>query len=178
MNKLKLFWTWITKDMKRIIGAVVLVILMVIGIWKLTSGNGNEVTYQTSKVEKGTIVSSVSASGQVLTTNILSINTEASGVVKKVYVKDGDEVYAGQVVGNSSKGEDMYVNPTKGKQLTNMRASGTDEALNLVPPFTLTIERGLEVMADDEYLEITPTSVRLRKQFLTESARVKANNKK
>ena len=96
MNKLRSFWAWITKDRKRIIGAVVLVILIVIGIWKLTSGNGNGVTYQTSKVEKGTIVSSVSASGQVLTTNILSITTEASGVVKKVYVKDGDEVFAGQ----------------------------------------------------------------------------------
>ena len=96
MNKLRSFWVWITEDRKRIIGAVVLVILIVIGIWKLTSGNGNGITYQTSKVEKGTIVSSVSASGQVLTTNILSITTEASGVVKKVYVKDGDEVYAGQ----------------------------------------------------------------------------------
>ena len=81
------------------------------------------------------------------------------------------------VIGNTSKGDEMSVNPTKGKQLTNMRASGTDEALNLVPPFTLTIERGLEVMADDEYLEVTPKSVRLRKQFLTESARVKSKSK-
>jgi multidrug efflux pump subunit AcrA (membrane-fusion protein) len=96
MDKLKLFWTWIIKDRKRIIGAAILVILTIIGIWKLTAGNGHGVTYQTSKVEKGTIVSSVSASGQVLTTNILSITTEASGVVKKVNVKDGDKVYAGQ----------------------------------------------------------------------------------
>ncbi len=68
----------------------------------------------------------------------------------------------------------MSVNPTKGKQLTNMRASGTDEAINLVPPYTLTIERGLEVMAEDEYLEITPESVRLRKQFLTDLERTRA----
>ena len=68
------------------------------------------------------------------------------------------------VIGNTSKGEEMSVNPTKGKQLTNMRASGSDEAINLVPPYQLTIERGLEVMAEDEYLEITPQSVRLRKQ--------------
>ncbi|MFA7309756.1 MAG: translational GTPase TypA, partial [Candidatus Paceibacterota bacterium] len=68
----------------------------------------------------------------------------------------------------------MMVNPTKGKQLTNMRSKGTDEALNLVPPFELTIERGLEVMAEDEYLEITPASVRLRKQFLTENDRIKS----
>ena len=68
----------------------------------------------------------------------------------------------------------MSVNPTKGKQLTNVRASGTDEAIELVPPLTLTIERGLEIMAEDEYLEITPKSVRLRKQHLTETDRTKA----
>jgi RND family efflux transporter MFP subunit len=96
MNKIKALWTWVMKDNKRIIGAGVAAILIAIGIWKLTTGNGDGVTYQTSKVEKGTIVSSVSASGQVLTTNILSITTEASGVVKKVYVKDGDKVTAGQ----------------------------------------------------------------------------------
>ena len=78
------------------------------------------------------------------------------------------------VIGNTSKGEEMLVNPTKGKNLTNVRSSGNDEAINLVPPFELTIERGLEVMAGDEYLEITPASVRLRKQELTESARAKA----
>ncbi len=94
-----------------------------------------------------------------------------------LYIKPAEEVYEGMVIGNTSKGDEMSVNPTKGKQLTNMRASGTDEALNLVPPFTITIERGLEVMADDEYLEITPKSVRLRKQFLNESARIKAKNK-
>jgi GTP-binding protein len=68
------------------------------------------------------------------------------------------------VIGNTSKGEEMFVNPTKGKQLTNMRASGSDEALTLVPPYELTIERALEIIGEDEYLEITPTSVRLRKQ--------------
>jgi GTP-binding protein len=95
-----------------------------------------------------------------------------------LYIKPAEEVYEGMVIGNTSKGDEMSVNPTKGKQLTNMRASGTDEALNLVPPFTLSIERGLEVMTDDEYLEITPKSVRLRKQFLNEAARIKANNAK
>jgi len=67
------------------------------------------------------------------------------------------------------------VNPTKGKQLTNMRASGTDEAITLNPAFILNIERGLEVMGGDEYLEITPKSVRLRKKYLTELDRTKAN---
>lgn len=101
-------------------------------------------------------------------------NLQERGVL---YIKPAEEVYEGMVIGNTSKGDEMSVNPTKGKQLTNMRASGTDEALNLVPPFTITIERGLEVMADDEYLEITPKSVRLRKQFLNESERIKAKNK-
>ena len=91
-----------------------------------------------------------------------------------LYIGPGTEVYEGMVIGNTSKGEQMSVNPTKGKQLTNVRASGTDEAIDLVPPYELTIERGLEVMAEDEYLEITPKSVRLRKKYLTEIARNRA----
>jgi len=91
-----------------------------------------------------------------------------------LYIPPAVDIYEGQVIGNTAKGEEMTVNPTKGKNLTNVRSSGNDEAINLVPPYTLTIERGLEVMAEDEYLEITPQSVRLRKQHLTESARAKA----
>ena len=83
-----------------------------------------------------------------------------------LYIGPGTEVYVGMVVGNTAKGEEMYVNPIKGKQLTNMRATGSDESIYLTPPFELTIERGLETMAEDEYLEITPQSVRLRKQNL------------
>ncbi len=94
-----------------------------------------------------------------------------------LYIGPTTEVYEGMVVGNTSKGEEMMVNPTKGKQLTNMRASGTDEAINVIPPWTLTIERGLEVMGEDEFLEITPLSVRLRKQYLTENDRSKARRK-
>jgi len=90
-----------------------------------------------------------------------------------LYVEHGTDVYEGMVIGNVTKGEEMTVNPIKGKQLTNMRASGSDDAIFVKPAFTLTIERGLEVMAGDEYLEITPKSVRLRKKFLTESARAK-----
>jgi len=91
-----------------------------------------------------------------------------------LYIEPATEVYEGMVIGNTSKGEEMIVNPTKGKNLTNVRSSGNDEAINLFPPYLLTIERGLEVMAEDEYLEITPESVRLRKQHLTESDRSKA----
>ena len=91
-----------------------------------------------------------------------------------LYITPATEVYEGMVIGNTSKGEEMTANPTKGKNQTNVRSSGNDEAINLVPAFTLTIERGLEVMSEDEYLEITPVSVRLRKQGLTESDRAKA----
>ena len=101
-------------------------------------------------------------------------NLQERGIM---YIDHGTEVYEGMVVGNVLKGEDMAVNPTKGKQLTNMRASGTDEAIVVRPPFTLSIERGLEIMSGDEYLEITPKSVRLRKKFLTEMDRIKAVRK-
>ncbi|MCP6720252.1 MAG: translational GTPase TypA [Patescibacteria group bacterium] len=83
-----------------------------------------------------------------------------------LYIGPNTEVYEGMVIGNVSKGMDMTVNPTKGKQLTNMRASGSDDALNLTPPVKLTLECGLEIMANDELLEITPKSIRLRKKVL------------
>jgi GTP-binding protein len=97
-------------------------------------------------------------------------NLQERGIL---YVEHGTEVYEGMVIGNVLKGDDMAVNPTKGKQLTNMRASGTDEAIVLKPAFTLNIERALEVINEDEYIEITPTSVRLRKKLLTELERVR-----
>lgn len=89
----------------------------------------------------------------------------------QLYIGAGTEVYEGMVIGNTSKGEEMTVNPTKGKQLTNMRASGSDDAVVLTNPKVITIETGLEIMADDEYLEITPHNVRLRKAKLKESDR-------
>ncbi|HET8575399.1 MAG TPA: translational GTPase TypA [Candidatus Paceibacterota bacterium] len=91
-----------------------------------------------------------------------------------LYIAANTEVYEGMVIGNTSKGEDMQVNPTKGKQLTNMRAAGSDENINLTPPLPINIERGLEIMQEDEYLEITPKDVRIRKQFLTENDRNKS----
>src|SRR3989344_660630 len=91
-----------------------------------------------------------------------------------LYISPQADVYAGMVIGNTSKGEEMYVNPTKGKELSNTRSKLSDEAIDLVPPYELSIERGLEIMAEDEYLEVTPRSVRLRKQFLTESDRSRA----
>ncbi len=81
------------------------------------------------------------------------------------------EVYEGMIVGINSRGDDMVVNPTKAKQLTNVRASGTDEALTLTPAIKYTLEQALEFIEDDELVEVTPKSIRLRKRFLTESDR-------
>ncbi len=92
----------------------------------------------------------------------------------RLFIDPATEVYQGMVVGDVARGEDMEVNPCKGKQLTNMRSSGTDEALLLTPPYKLDIERGLELMRGDEYLEITPKSVRLRKKLLTTLDKAKA----
>ena len=108
------------------------------------------------------------ASGKALAFSLW--NLQERGVL---YIPANVEVYEGQVIGNTSKGDEMVVNPTKGKQLTNMRSSGADEAINLVPAWEMTIERGLETMNADEYLEITPISTRLRKKYLTESDRAK-----
>ena len=94
-----------------------------------------------------------------------------------LYIEAGENIYEGQVIGNVAKGNDMTVNAIKGKNLTNMRASGSDEAIKLTPPWKLTLERGLEIMAEDEYLEITPKSIRLRKKLLTEVERIRAARK-
>jgi GTP-binding protein len=120
--------------------------------------------------DAGSMISQVT--GKTLAFSLANLQTR--GVL---YIKENTEVYEGMVIGNTSKGEQMTVNPTKGKQLTNMRASGSDEAISLTPPQTITIETGLEVMAKDEYLEVTPKSVRLRKQHLTDNDRVKSKRK-
>ncbi|OHA16891.1 MAG: GTP-binding protein TypA [Candidatus Taylorbacteria bacterium RIFCSPHIGHO2_02_FULL_45_28] len=95
----------------------------------------------------------------------------------RLFIGPAVEVYEGMVVGDTSKGDDMDVNPCKGKAMSNMRSSGKDEALMLVPPFELSIERGLELMREDEYLEVTPKNVRLRKKFLTELDRARSRRK-
>ena len=108
------------------------------------------------------------ASGKALAFSLN--NLQKRGVL---FIGPSTEVYEGMVIGNTSKGDEMVVNPIKGKELTNMRASGSDEAIYLTPALELTIERGLEIMSGDEYLEITPKSVRLRKQFLAKIERVR-----
>lgn len=98
-------------------------------------------------------------------------NLEERGTL---YVEPGTEVYEGMVIGNVTKGDDLTVNPIKGKQLTNMRSKSSDGVVHLSPAWKISIERAMEVMAEDDYIEITPQSVRLRKQYLTENERVKA----
>ena len=95
-----------------------------------------------------------------------------------LYIPATTEVYEGMIVGNVAKGTDLVVNPIKGKQLSNVRASGSDEAIRLTPATELSLERGMGIMKEDEYLEITPNSIRLRKQLLTEPERIKAGRKK
>jgi GTP-binding protein len=89
----------------------------------------------------------------------------------RLFIGHGDEVYEGQVIGLHSRENDLTVNPLKGKQLTNMRASGTDEAIVLTPPVRFTLEQALEFIDEDELVEVTPLSVRIRKKHLTENDR-------
>ena len=90
------------------------------------------------------------------------------------FIEPGTKVYEGMVVGENSRNNDMRVNVTKTKQLTNMRASGADEAIRLEPPTILTLEQAIEWITEDEYVEVTPQSIRLRKKYLTEQDRKNA----
>jgi GTP-binding protein len=123
------------------------------------------------KRDSGSMISMVAGK----TAGFALANLQTRGVL---YIAAATEVYEGMVVGNVTKGNDMAVNPIKGKQLTNMRSSGTDDAIKLIPAWEISIERGLETMAEDEYLEVTPQSVRLRKQMLKEGERTRSGRKK
>lgn len=93
----------------------------------------------------------------------------------RLFVNPGDALYEGMIIGEHSRENDIVVNPIKGKQLTNIRASGTDEAIRLVPPVRLTLESAVEFINDDELVEITPKSIRLRKRWLKEFERRRAS---
>ena len=95
-----------------------------------------------------------------------------------LFISPGTQVYEGMVVGQSPKAEDLNVNVCKKKQLTNTRASGSDEALKLTPPINMSLEACLEFLADDEILEVTPENLRIRKRILNNQQRAKARNKK
>lgn len=92
----------------------------------------------------------------------------------RMFVSPGDRLYEGMVIGVHTRDNDLVVNPTKGKQLTNVRASGTDEAVRLTPPIELTLESAVEFITDDELVEITPKNIRIRKRYLKEHERKRA----
>ena len=94
----------------------------------------------------------------------------------RMFVSPGDKLYEGIIIGIHTRDNDLVVNPVKTKQLTNVRASGKDEAIVLTPPIELTLETAVEFIADDELVEITPKSIRIRKKALTENERKRARN--
>lgn len=125
------------------------------------------------EIEKRNVGSMVSmATGK--SSGFSLFNLQERGVL---YIGHAEDIYEGMVIGNVSKGNDLAVNPTKGKELSNMRSSGADEAIKLTPPDVLSIEKGMSIMSNDEYLEITPNFVRLRKQYLTEIERTRQKRK-
>ncbi|OGY94061.1 MAG: GTP-binding protein TypA [Candidatus Komeilibacteria bacterium RIFOXYC1_FULL_37_11] len=125
----------------------------------------------TGEIKKRNVGSMISmATGKASAFSLFNLQERGT-----LYIGPNIEVYEGMVIGNTAKGLDMTVNPIKGKQLTNMRSSGADEAITLTPPSVLTIEKGLEIIAEDEYLEVTPHNIRLRKKALTENDRKKSN---
>jgi len=96
----------------------------------------------------------------------------------RLFIEPGVEVYEGMIIGLHTRGNDLVVNPLKGKQLTNMRASGTDENIVLTPAVKHTLELAIEFIADDELVEVTPTHIRLRKKYLTENDRKRESRSK
>ena len=125
---------------------------------------------EVSRRNTGSLVSY--ETGEAITYGLF--NAQERGVL---FIGAGTPVYAGMIVGCSPKAEDITVNVCKKKQLTNTRASGSDDALRLTPPRIMTLEQCLEYMEDDELLEVTPKSLRLRKRILDHSERMKARKK-
>lgn len=124
-----------------------------------------------AKRQNGVLVSMVK--GKTLAYALFSLQDRG-----RLFLGHGVDVYEGQVVGIHSRANDLVVNPTKAKQLNNIRAAGMDEALTLSPPIKHTLEQALEFIEDDELVEVTPDSIRVRKKLLTENARKRARNTK
>ena len=128
------------------------------------SHNGAIKAGEVTNRQNGVLVSM--ATGTALTYSLETL--QARG---KLFLAPGDEIYEGQLCGINSRDNDLVLNPTKGKKLDNMRASGKDEVIALVPPIKFTLEQALEFIADDELVEVTPKSIRLRKKLLNENDR-------
>ena len=116
----------------------------------------------------GVLVSN--GTGKALTNALFNLQERG-----RMFIGHGVEVYEGMVIGIHSRDNDLTVNPLKGKQLTNVRASGTDDAQVLTPPIIMSLEQALEFIDDDELVEVTPVSIRIRKRFLTENDRKRAS---
>ena len=95
----------------------------------------------------------------------------------QMFITPGAAIYEGMIVGENARGEDIVVNVCRKKHVTNTRASGSDEALRLVPPVVLSLEQSLEFIADDELVEVTPKNIRLRKRILSKEQRAKRASK-
>jgi len=113
------------------------------------------------------------ANGKALTNALFNLQERG-----RLFIGHGVEVYEGMIIGIHSRDNDLTVNALKGKQLTNVRASGTDEAQSLVPPIVMTLEQAMEFIDNDELVEVTPESIRMRKKLLTESDRKRASRQK
>jgi len=122
---------------------------------------------EVAKRQNGVLVSMVK--GKTLSYGLFNLQDRG-----RLFLGHGAEVYEGQVIGIHSRSNDLVVNPTKAKQLTNVRASGTDEALTLTPPIKHTLEQALEFIENDELVEVTPESIRIRKKLLAENERKRA----
>nr|WP_230390915.1 translational GTPase TypA [Reinekea sp. G2M2-21] len=125
---------------------------------------------EVAKRQNGVLVSMVK--GKTLAYGLFPLQERG-----RLFLGHGVEVYEGQIVGIHNRSNDLVVNPTKGKQLTNVRASGTDDALTLSPPIKHTLEQALEFIEDDELVEVTPVSIRIRKKLLTENERKRSGRK-
>ncbi len=123
---------------------------------------------EVSHRQNGVLVSM--ATGKALTYSLETLQDRG-----KLFLEPGQEIYEGQLAGINSRDNDLVINPTKGKKLDNMRASGKDETIALVPPIKFTLEQALEFIDDDELVEVTPKSIRLRKKVLNENERKRAS---
>jgi len=140
-------------------------------ITSVYSHYGDIVSKDVYKRRNGVLVSM--ASGKSL--GFALFNLQARG---RLFIKPNEDIYEGMIVGLHTRGNDLPVNPLKGKQLTNVRASGTDENIVLTPPLLHTLEQAIEFVDDDELVEVTPNHIRLRKKLLTENERKRAGRER
>ena len=135
-----------------------------------TEWRAGEVPFLSIRVDAGTVIDLLVADRTGKSTAYAIYNLQERG---EIFIDTGTEVYEGMVIGENARPADMDVNVTKEKKLTNMRAASADDALRLVPPRLLNLEQSIEFINDDELVEITPGSIRLRKRVLAANQRPK-----